>query len=46
VQPTHKPAALRATKDKLATYKAILDRWAGADTTPIALKPGTMGPKR
>jgi hypothetical protein len=34
------------TKDKLATYKAILDRWAGADTTPIALKPRTMGPKR
>lgn len=33
------------TKDKLATYKAILDRWAGADTTPIALKPRTMGPK-
>ena len=27
------------TKDKLASYKAILDRWAGADTTPIALKP-------
>jgi tetratricopeptide (TPR) repeat protein len=34
------------TKDKLATYKTILDRWAGADTTPIALKPRTMGPKR
>ena len=34
------------TKDKLATYKAILDRWADADTTPIALKPRTMGPKR
>jgi tetratricopeptide (TPR) repeat protein len=34
------------TKDKLATYKGILDRWAGADTTPVALKPRTMGPKR
>ena len=34
------------TKDKLATYKAILDRWAGADTTPVTLKPRTMGPRR
>jgi len=34
------------TKDKLATYKAILDRWAGTDTTPVTLKPRTLGPKR
>jgi tetratricopeptide (TPR) repeat protein len=34
------------TKDKLATYKAILDRWAGADTTPVALKPRAIGPRR
>lgn len=34
------------TKDKHATFKAILDRWAGADTTPVALKPRTMGPRR
>jgi hypothetical protein len=34
------------TKDKLATYKAILDRWAGADTTPVVLKPRARGPKR
>lgn len=34
------------TNDKLATYKAILDRWSGADTTPVALKPRNMGPKR
>jgi hypothetical protein len=34
------------TKNKLATYTAILDRWSGADTTPVALKPRSMGPKR
>jgi tetratricopeptide (TPR) repeat protein len=34
------------TKDKLAMYKAILDRWAGGDTTPVALKPASAGPRR
>ena len=34
------------TKDKLATFKAILDRWAGADTTPVAVKARMPGPRR
>jgi hypothetical protein len=38
--------AARIPKDKLATYKAIPDRWSGAYTTPVALKPRSMGPKR
>ena len=34
------------TKDRLAHFKGILDRWAGADTSPVALKPREMGPRR
>ncbi|MET0850005.1 MAG: hypothetical protein ABW020_02650 [Candidatus Rokuibacteriota bacterium] len=26
------------TRDKRATFKAILDRWAGADTAPVVAK--------
>jgi tetratricopeptide (TPR) repeat protein len=34
------------TKDKLATYKAILDRWTGGDSKPTFLEPKPLRPKR
>ena len=33
------------TKDKLATYKAILDRWSGGDSSPTFLEPRPLRPK-
>jgi tetratricopeptide (TPR) repeat protein len=37
---------LTHTKDKLETYKAILDRWGGADSSPVILKPKPVLPKK
>jgi tetratricopeptide (TPR) repeat protein len=34
------------TQDKLAVYKAILDRWSSADSTPVIRKPKPLRPKR
>jgi hypothetical protein len=33
------------TKDKLAIYKAILDRWSGGDSSPTYLEPKPLKPK-
>lgn len=34
------------TKDKLADFKAILDRWGGVDSAPVFLEDKPRGPKR
>ena len=34
------------TKDKHATFKAILDRWQGADSTPVVVNPRSAAPRR
>ena len=34
------------TRDKLAQYKAILDRWGGADSSPTYLDDAPRGPRR
>lgn len=34
------------TKDKLAEYKAILDRWSGGDSTPVILKAKPVRPRK
>jgi hypothetical protein len=34
------------TKDKHAEYKAILDRWSGADTKPVRKEETSRGPRR
>ena len=31
---------------KMRTYKVILDRWEGADSTPVVIKPEPRGPRR
>ena len=33
------------TFSKMRTYKAILDRWEGVDSTPVIIKPKPRGPK-
>jgi tetratricopeptide (TPR) repeat protein len=34
------------TKDKLAQYKAVLDRWGGVDSSPVLVEDKPSGPKR
>ncbi len=34
------------TKDKLAQYKGILDRWGGVDSSPIYVDDAPLGPRR
>jgi hypothetical protein len=36
---------LTHTNDKLPTYKAILDRWMGADSQPVIIRAKPRGPK-